>query len=143
MSLNKTLARFFDEVRREAKRNPAFADRLDAVLQAHESRRDVSDEALTAASSEAPEAAPAAAAGIAPPAPTINPVGYYQREGAEALHAVLSDPAIDAAALRALVEEHNLDPGGEAEGLDKAGLVAHIVAHAERRAKRDSALFNY
>ena len=36
MSLNKTLDRLFDEIRREAKRNPAFADRLDAVLQLHD-----------------------------------------------------------------------------------------------------------
>ena len=41
MSLNKTLDRLFDEIRREAKRNPDFANRLDAVLQLHDSRRDV------------------------------------------------------------------------------------------------------
>lgn len=46
MSLNKTLDRLFDEIRREAKRSPDFADRLDAVLQRHDSRRDVSDEVL-------------------------------------------------------------------------------------------------
>jgi hypothetical protein len=46
MSLNKTLDRLFDEIRREAKRNPDFADRLDAVLQRHDSRRDVPDEVL-------------------------------------------------------------------------------------------------
>ena len=37
MSLNKTLDRLFDEIRREAKRNPDFADRLDAVLRVHDS----------------------------------------------------------------------------------------------------------
>ena len=46
MSLNKTLDRLFDEIRREAKRNPDFADRLDAVLQRHDSRRDVSEDVL-------------------------------------------------------------------------------------------------
>ncbi|HRO03119.1 MAG TPA: hypothetical protein PLS69_05900, partial [Terricaulis sp.] len=46
MSLNKTLDRLFDEIRREAKRNPAFADRLDAVLRLHESRREVDDETI-------------------------------------------------------------------------------------------------
>ena len=44
MSLNKTLDRLFDEIRREAKRNPDFANRLDAVLRLHGSRRDVQDE---------------------------------------------------------------------------------------------------
>ena len=46
MSLNKTLDRLFDEIRREAKRNPDFADRLDAVMQRHDSRRDVADDVL-------------------------------------------------------------------------------------------------
>jgi hypothetical protein len=41
MSLNKTLDRLFDEIRREAKRNADFANRLDAVLRLHDSRRDV------------------------------------------------------------------------------------------------------
>lgn len=49
MSLNRTLDRLFDEIRREAKRSPEFADRLDAVLRLHESRRDVAEEALEAA----------------------------------------------------------------------------------------------
>ena len=39
MSLNKSLDRLFDEIRREAKRNPDFADRLDAVLRVHEAER--------------------------------------------------------------------------------------------------------
>jgi hypothetical protein len=41
MSLNKTLDRLFDEIRRVAKRNPDFANRMDAVLRLHDSRRDV------------------------------------------------------------------------------------------------------
>jgi hypothetical protein len=53
MSLNKTLDRLFDEIRREAKRNPDFADRLDAVLQRHDSRRDVPDDVLEDVSSPA------------------------------------------------------------------------------------------
>jgi hypothetical protein len=53
MSLNKTLDRLFDEIRREAKRNPDFADRLDAVLRIHESRRDVADEVLEDVAGEA------------------------------------------------------------------------------------------
>ena len=61
MSLNKTLDRLFDEIRREAKRNPDFADRLDAVLRLHESRRDVADGVIEDVASDPPhaEAAPA------------------------------------------------------------------------------------
>jgi len=54
MSLNKTLDRLFDEIRREAKRNPDFADRLDAVLRIHESRREVGDEVLEEVASSSP-----------------------------------------------------------------------------------------
>src|SRR5262245_12904840 len=62
MSLNKTLDRLFDEIRREAKRNPDFADRLDAVLRAHVSRRDVADEVIAEIeAAPAVEAAPEAA----------------------------------------------------------------------------------
>ena len=137
MSLNKTLERLFDEVRREAKRNRAFADRLDAVLQAYTSRRDVAEETLE-------EVAAAPVSEASEPAPLeINPVGLYQREGADVLRATLDDPSVDLGALRALVAEHNLDPGGEAEALDRAALVAHIVAFAERRAERDRKLFDY
>ena len=55
MSLNKTLDRLFDEIRREAKRNPEFADRLDAVLRLHDSRRDVGDDVIEAVAREAHE----------------------------------------------------------------------------------------
>ena len=61
MSLNKTLDRLFDEIRREAKRNPDFADRLDAVLRLHESRRDVCDEVIEDVASS-----PASGAGADP-----------------------------------------------------------------------------
>ncbi|MES1197494.1 MAG: hypothetical protein ABUL55_02605 [Pseudomonadota bacterium] len=169
MSLNKTLNRFFDEIRREAKRNPAFADRLDAVLRVHDSQRDVADEVMAemALPPAAGEVSPKATEGVAlrspkkapppsssatrptlPPqageekrAPELNPVGLYTREGADALAAALADK--DRAALMALVAEHHLDPGGEAEALDRDGLAEHIMAHAKRRAERDSKLFDY
>ncbi|HWA00548.1 MAG TPA: hypothetical protein VG841_09580 [Caulobacterales bacterium] len=160
MSLNKTLDRLFDEIRREAKRNPDFANRLDAVLRLHTSRREV-DEALieeersagvAPAETPRPAAAPQKAAkkpaGETPavqkqktPAPEINPVGLYQREGADALAAALA--AKDRDALLALVAEHNLDPGGEADALDRDALATHIMAQAKRRAERDSKLFDY
>src|SRR5690348_8134514 len=109
MSLNKTLDRLFDEIRREAKRNPEFADRLDAVLRLHDSRRDVEDGVIEDVGREA-EAAPEAAA-VPAPAPTpaaakpkrakgatagqpapplLNPVGIYKRAGEDGLTTALA-----------------------------------------------------
>lgn len=167
MSLNKTLDRLFDEIRREAKRNPDFANRLDAVLQRHDSRRDVPEELLADVAEEssppegasepsgagksgkrrnAPLSQPAAQPGSSPAgggaqAPAINPAGLYKKEGEDALTAALV--ALDGAALIALVVEHNLDPAGETPGMDEAELVAHIVAQAKRRAERDEKMFDY
>ncbi|HVY84424.1 MAG TPA: hypothetical protein VG943_04780 [Caulobacterales bacterium] len=159
MSLNKTLDRFFDEIRREAKRNPDFADRLDAVLRGHASRRDVdaalieevsADRSSGVAPVETPPPSspksgrkPASAASPQKQAPVLdlNPVGLYQREGADALAAALEGK--DREALVALVAEHNLDPGGEAEELDRDALAVHIMAQAKRRAERDNKLFDY
>lgn len=156
MSLNKTLDRLFDEIRREAKRNPDFADRLDAVLRLHGSRRDVADEVLDDVAAGAEKAPPRrkgkAAAPVVPSAPQppepvapaigpINPVGLYKREGEDALTAALA--AMDEAALRALVAEHNLDPSGVADAMDEAELATHIIAQAKRRAERDDKMFDY
>lgn len=172
MSLNKTLDRLFDEIRREAKRNPDFADRLDAVLQRHDSRRDVPDEVLediagadansSPASGGGPSvargggksasrraASPQSAAPTVPPpageqktqAPDINPAGLYRRGGEEGLASALADQ--DLSALRALVAEHNLDPGGVTPSLTRDELAAHIVSQAKRRAERDEKMFDY
>jgi len=144
MSLNKTLDRLFDEIRREARRNPDFADRLDGVLRAHVSRRDVAEDALDAAD-EAKAQAPAEVVEKSPEivvaAPALNPVGLYQREGADALAAALADQDRDA--LTALIAEHNLDPTGEAGDLDRDALAAHVIAQAQRRVERDRKLFDY
>lgn len=162
MSLNRTLDRLFDEIRREAKRSPEFADRLDAVLRLHDSRRDVAEEALEAATRMPGEADVAArpaktkrrprADGAAEPAspsrtlavqgaPTVNPAGLYKREGEEALSEALA--AHDLSALRALVVEHNLDPSGVTPSLTRDELAAHILAQARRRAERDDRMFDY
>ena len=63
MSLNKTLDRLFDEIRREAKRNPDFANRLDAVLQLHDSRRDVPDGVVEEIASADASSSPASGGG--------------------------------------------------------------------------------
>lgn len=147
MSLNKTLDRLFDEVRREAKRNPAFADRLDAVLRLHDSRRDVADEVVEdVASDGAANPPPLAGEVSAEPtegrvAPDINPAGLYKKKGEDALTEALV--ALDLASLQALVAEHNLDPSGVAHDLDAAELVTHIVAQAKKRAERDDKMFDY
>jgi hypothetical protein len=154
MSLNKTLDRLFDEIRREAKRNPAFADRLDAVMRAHASRRAVDEAAIEAeaADPEAPEPAPAPAKPSSKPkpapapsvkaaAPALNPVGILQKGGEDALEEALISQNRDA--LLALVEEHNLDPSGEADRLDREALQAHVVAQAKKRVERDKKLFDY
>ncbi|MBX3430104.1 MAG: hypothetical protein KF779_11050 [Hyphomonadaceae bacterium] len=160
MSLNKTLDRLFDEIRREAKRNPEFADRLDAVLQRHESRRDVPDEVLEDAVQEGPAAAPSKSKRnkpnavvpsapqppepVAPPvglAPDINPAGIFRKSGEDGLAAALADQ--DLGALRALVAEHNLDPSGVTSSLTRDELAAHIVSQAKRRAERDEKMFDY
>jgi hypothetical protein len=170
MSLNKTLDRLFDEIRREAKRNPDFADRLDAVLRLHESRRDVGDEVLedVAATSTSPASGggaersepeggvpapkktppatkakkPAAEiAAPAPKAPALNPAGLYKKSGEDGLTKALA--AQDLGALRALVAEHNLDPSGVTPALTRDELAAHIVTQAKRRAERDEKMFDY
>ena len=180
MSLNKTLDRLFDEIRREAKRNPDFADRLDAVVRLHDSRRDVGDEVIEevgrdnsstvcggsadagAKPAEAEGAAPAkrrrqpplsqpasrpdsspasGGAGAQPAPPLLNPVGIYKRSGEEALWTALATQELPA--LRALIAEHNLDPSGETEALDRDALAAHVVAQAKRRADRDEKMFDY
>ncbi len=171
MSLNKTLDRLFDEIRREAKRNPDFANRLDAVLRVHESRRDVPDEVVEdvlsspasggggehsepegqvapkAKRRNAPLSQPAArpdsspASGGALSAPSINPAGLYKKDGEAALIAALASQELTA--LRALVAEHNLDPSGVTPSLTRDELAAHIVAQAKKRAERDEKMFDY
>lgn len=154
MSLNKTLNRLFDEIRREAKRNPDFADRLDAALRLHESRRDVGDDVIEdvaqgADAPSAPVAKPAVKSAPPKPAkaepaqklPALNPAGLFKREGEDALTEALV--ALDHSALRALLAEHNLDPSGAAANMDAAELVTHIVAQAKKRAERDEKMFDY
>ena len=144
MSLNKSLNRLFDEIRREARRNEAFADRLDAVLRAHDSERDVPDAVLEDVLRGETERGPPVRGGREARAPdhtALNPVALYSRDGAEALKAALIE--LPEGALAHLVGEHNLDPAGAAADLAKPDLVDHIVAQAARRVERDRKLFDY
>lgn len=150
MSLNRTLDRFLTEIRREAKRNPAFAERLDAVFRAHSSARDVSEEALEAVQTE-PEAQPAGAPATPsppvshapPPMALPNPVGLLQKEGEAGLRAALGAKGVTAEALRRLIAEHNLDPAGQADSAPKPALIDLIASAAQRRIDRDKKLFDY
>lgn len=152
MSLNKSLNRLFDEIRREAKRNPDFADRLDAIFRVHESARDVADEVVEAARTDDDAGAAASTlppvsrsaepvAGEGAGAPDINPVAYFTREGADALKVALTK--FTKPALEGLLAEHNLDPAGATAGLAKPALVDHIIAQAQKRVERDRKLFDY
>jgi hypothetical protein len=150
MSLNRTLTRLFDEVRREAKRNPRFADRLDAIIGAHSSNRSIPDDLDAAIAEIAPAAAPPPAPATAkrattrePPPLTLNPIALYTRDGADAVRATLLSEDWPLPALRALVSEHHLDPAGIAAKLDKPALVDHVVAQAKKRIERDKKLFDY
>lgn len=136
MSLNRTLDRLFTEIRREAKRNPAFADRLDAVLGGHASGRSIDEANLepeeTADALEQPS--PAAH-------PTVNPVAILQKEGEAGLKAALAQ--LERSALAALIAEHNLDPAGAAADGDASAMRAQILAQAGKRLNRDKKLFDY
>jgi hypothetical protein len=147
MSLNRTLARLFDEVRREARRNPDFARKLDAIIRVHQSGLEPDEAFLAALEEEAPVAA--ASVWSAPPpvelaAPVaFNPLVVFKREGADGLRAALMDDAWSDIALQGLLRDHNLDPAGDAAVLPKPAMVEHIVAQAGRRAERDKKLFDY
>jgi hypothetical protein len=144
MSLNRTLDRFLSEIRREAKRNPAFAERMDAVFRAHHSGRDVSED-VAADVAENPEvpALPLEAPAKAAVEPLPNPVGLLQKEGEEGLRAAFSAKSVSKEMLLAAVAEHNLDPTGSAEGASIKELVDLIVVAAKRRIERDKKLFDY
>lgn len=140
MSLNRTLDRLTRAIKREAARNPGFADKLDTILSAHTSRRAEGEDGEI--ETDAPEAPPV----VAPPqfvAPDLNPVAIVSAQGADMLAAALSGDVYTSDALRALANEHNLDPAGELADADKETIIAHIVAAAVRRVERDRKLFDY
>ncbi len=144
MSLNKSLNRLFDEIRRETKRNPEFADRLDAIFRVHESAREVPDEVVQAARVD--DETPAPIVLVETPQASasrqeLNPVAFFTREGADALKVALT--GFTKPALEHLVSEHNLDPAGATAGLPKPALVEHIIAQAQKRVERDRKLFDY
>jgi hypothetical protein len=134
--LNKTLDKLFAEIRREAKRNHAFADRLEAVILAHASARNVPEALVEAARGDEGDNQSAR-----PPVLSLNPVAHFVSHGAEDLKAQLKSAA--PAQLKAMIEEHNLDPAGETKSLGPDALIAHILAQAKKRVDRDKKMFDY
>lgn len=133
--LTKKLRRFFNEVRREARRNPSFAAKLEAALDATRPDDAIALLPEDAAAFDAPEEA------ASDPAMELNPVAIARREGAEGLRATIQ--GMPETALRGLIAEHNLDPAGETGRLRRDALVDHIVAQASKRIARDTKLFEY
>ncbi len=138
MSVNRTIDRLTRAIKREAARNPGFAQKLDAIFEAHTSRRAESGDLEAETDLESAPAAPEIVA-----APDLNPVAIVSAQGADALAVALAGDVYTSDALRALANEHNLDPAGELVDADKDTIVAHIVAAAVRRVERDKKLFDY
>jgi hypothetical protein len=132
-SLSKKLRRLFTEVRREAKRNPHFAARLEAALDAAVTDPDDGPGLLEDPADGAEDGAL--------PTLDVNPVAIARREGLDGLLAALD--GLPETALRGLILEHNLDPADEADGLAADGLVDLIARQAARRIERDRKLFDY
>ncbi|HWA21541.1 MAG TPA: hypothetical protein VG735_03990 [Caulobacterales bacterium] len=142
MSLNRALAELFKVVREEAAGNPAFALKLEEALSVYRPSKALKQAAKARLRPKPAAPAPAEPVGQEEPAaPGINPISIYTNQGEAALRMALAAPS--RAALAALVEEHNLDPAGQADGADRDGLVEQIVAQAKKRVERDSKLFDY
>jgi hypothetical protein len=146
MSLNRALTELFKVVREEAAGNPAFALKLEEALSVYRPSKALKQAAKARLKPMpvAPGPAPAPvepAEQEEPAAPGINPISIYTSQGEAALRTALAEPSREA--LAALVEEHNLDPAGEADGADRDGLIEQIVSQARKRVERDSKLFDY
>lgn len=151
MSLNRTLERLFRAIRCEVARNPAFAGELEAALREYRPRRGpprpMASPPKPIATLPMPVAAPSQAGtkppALRPPKPSLNPIAFARREGVDGLRGELLGGAYDEAALRLLLEEHNLDPAGAAREEGFAELVERLTDQAQRRLERDQKLFAY
>lgn len=139
MSLNKTLDRLFDEIRREAKRNPEFADRLDAVLRLHDSRREVADEVVEEVATQSSPASGGGPGQREGEGQVASASSKKKRKDAPLSHP--ASPPDSAAASGEALEASSLNPAGlyKREGedaltaalaaLDTPALRALIVEH--------------
>ena len=72
----------------------------------------------------------------------FNPFVEFKSAGADGLEAALKNRSV--AALRQIVDRHNVDPANTLGPRPaRAKLVSAIVAAAEKRAARDAKLFEY
>ncbi len=144
MSLNRTLERLFRAIRCEVARNPAFAGELEAALREYRPRI---GPPRPMAGPPRPVPAPNQAAAkppiSCPPKPLLNPIAFARREGVDGLRGELLSGVYDEAALRVLLEEHNLDPAGAARDEGFPELVERLTEQAQRRLERDQKLFAY
>jgi hypothetical protein len=131
VSVLRTLDRLHRVVRLEAKRNPAFAARLEHALRAY-ANPELGDDPNT---DEAPPAAPTVELA------QFNPTALLGKGGEDALREALA-PLGDNE-IRALLAEHNLDPAGLGAALNGPDLADHVVAQARKRIERDKKLFDY
>ena len=138
MSREQHLEALFAVIRAEARRNRRFALALDRALHAAGSRRarPKPQPALEPLATPEPEQAVALQCAL-----VVHPVAMLRREGAPALREALG--GFTESALRALLEEHNLDPAGAGEQEGAGALVERIVRAAEKRLERDLKLFAY
>ncbi len=153
MTLNRTLERMFRAIRCEVARNPAFAGELEAALRDYRPRRGpprlAPPPALPARVQALPACLPAEPAPAlkapkpAKPVPALNPIAFARRAGVEGLRQELLAGTYDEAALRALLQEHNLDPAGASAEEAVPALVERLVQQAQRRLDRDQKLFVY
>jgi len=142
MIREQRLAALFAVIRAEARRNRRFAAELDRALRWSRPtgvrlKPQPAPETVKAEKAQPPIQPPPQEA----PAATLHPVAMLRREGAAALRAALE--GVEEGVLRALLQEHNLDPAGAAEQEAADALVDRIVRAAEKRLERDLKLFAY
>lgn len=147
MSLNRTLERMFRAIRSEVARNPAFAAELEAALREHRPRRGppraIAAPNLPMAAALEPRPQATKPAPAQRPAALLNPIAFARREGVDGLRKELLAGGYDEAALRVLLQEHNLDPAGAAQDEGLADLIERLTQQAQRRLERDQKLFAY
>ncbi len=123
MTLETRLAALFDAILEEARRNPRFAEKLAAALEALKAAGDVD----TPRKGKGGRRAPAA----------FDPVAIY-REGDEVLRQRLAPLELEQ--LRDIVAEYGMDPGKLVmKWKTKERVIEHIIETATTRARKGEA----
>ena len=121
--IEKMLAGVFKVVTDEAAANPEFARKLEVSL------AKFADEYIEGRDAELRIA-------------DFHPFIAFRKATPEAFRARLM--ALDAKALKLVIDKHRLDPAGALKGRgSKKALVEHIFVAAKKRTERDAKLFEY